>query len=50
MTIYAIFELESHKNLIEIQPPSVIDNNDTRILGNLYWKQMAAIKINQEIS
>ena len=44
------FDTVKHEKLIEILQDLNVDGKGLKILRNMYWKQTAAIKINNEIS
>jgi hypothetical protein len=44
------FDTVKHGKLIEVLHNLDVDKKDIQLLGNLYWKQEAAVRINGEIS
>ena len=39
-----------HEELVKILESTGMDGKDTRLIGNLYWNQKAAVRIENEVT
>ena len=44
------FDTVKHEELVNILESTGMDGKDTRLIGNLYWNQKAAVRIENEVT